>query len=340
MAPPTKPPPKKTLYQILGVSRDANNLDIGMAHDQRVHEMDRTVHPDPSQAALVQQAWEILGDPKRRAAYDSQLVTAAERKAAAEQATPDLEIGGDEEGRPKPKVPMIAIAVAAIVGVAALFFALRSETPKPPEPVAEAPAQPPAQPPEPPPRPRTAAEMVADVSAAGGPLLSYSMSGAATPLGMALAIDRGAMLTTCHGIPASSTLVVRIGKEQHPADLTVTDERLDLCRLSVAAFGKAPLRISGDEPRAGDKVFAVTTDAKGEITAAEGTIKSIRKVPVGDVLELSMPIPASGSGGGIFDPYGRLVGIATTPHAHGPGSVAIPASWIARMRSRATATKP
>lgn len=331
------PHPKKTLYQILGVPRDANNLDIGMAHDQRLREMDRTVHPDPSQAALVQQAWEILSDPKRRAAYDSQLVTAAERKAAAEQATPDLEIGGEDEDQPKPKVPMIAIAVAVIVGIGALFFALRSETPKAPEPVAEAPT--PAPPPPTQPKERTAAELVADVSAAGGTLHGYSMSGAAAPLGMALAIDQGAMVTTCHGIPPSSTLVVRIGREQHPADLTVTDESLDLCRLSVAGFTKSPLKIATQEPKAGDKVFAVTANAKGEITATEGTIKSVRKVPAGGVLELSMPIPASGTGGGIFDPYGRLVGIATTPHAHGPGSVAIPASWIARMRSRATPAK-
>jgi serine protease Do len=335
---PGMAPPKKTLYQILGVSRDANNLDIGMAHDRRVDEMDRTVHPDPSQAALVQQAWEILADPKRRAAYDAQLVTAAERKAAAEQATPDLVLDADEEETSKPKVPLIAIAIAVVVAAIAIFFVMRShEAPKAPAPEAEAPA--PKAPPPPPPRARTAAEIVAEVSAAGGPLLSYSMSGTAAPLGMALAIDPGAMVTTCHGIPASSTLVVRIGKEQHPADLTITDETLDLCRLSVAGFGKAPLRISGDEPKAGDKVFAVTTDAKGEIAAVEGTIKALRSVPAGTVLELSMPIPASGSGGGIFDTYGRLVGIATTPHPHGAGHVALPASWIAKMRSRATAPK-
>jgi S1-C subfamily serine protease len=335
---PMAPAPKKTLYQILGVPRDANALDIGMAHDRRVRELDRTVHPDPSEAALVQQAWEILSDPKRRASYDSQLITAAERSAAAEQATPDLEIGGEEEDAPKPKVPRIAIVVAVVVGIAALFFALRSETPKAPEPVAETPKPSPAPPP-PPPRARTPAELVAQVSNAGGPLLSFSMSGAATPLGMALAIDAGAMVTTCHGIPAGSKLVVRVGKEQHPADLTVTDEALDLCRLAVTGFGKAPLELSPDEPKAGDSVFAVTTDAKGEIKAVEGTIKSLRKVPAGKVLELSIPIPASGSGGAVLDAQGRLVGIATVPHPYGPGAVALPASWIAQMRSRAVPAK-
>lgn len=310
-----------------------------MAHDRRVDEMDRTVHPDPSQAALVQQAWEILADPKRRAAYDAQLLTAAERKAAAEQAAPDLEIGGEEEDEgPKGKIPVIAIAVAAVIGVVVLFFVMRSpETPRAPapEPVAVAPK---AAPP-PPPKPRTAAEVLAEVSAAAGPFLSYSMSGASVPLGMALAIEPGTMVTTCHGIPAGSTLVVRVGKEQHPADLTITDETLDLCRLSVATFGKAPLRIATDEPKAGDKIFAVTTNAKGELAAIEGTIKALRKVPAGNVIEVSMPIPSTSSGGGIFDQYGKLIGITTTPHAHGLGSVAIPASWIARMRSRATPAK-
>jgi hypothetical protein len=309
-----------------------------MAHDRRVEEMDRTVHPDPSQAALVQQAWEILADPKRRAAYDSQLVTAAERKAAAEQATPDLVLEGDEEEASKPKVPLIAIAVAVVAGVIALFFVMRApEVPKVPERVAEAPAS--KAPPPPLPRALGAAEIVAAVSAAAGPLLGYSMSGAAAPLGMALAIAPGAMVTTCHGIPASSTLVVRVGAERHPADLTITDETLDLCRLSVASFTKSPLRISADEPKAGDKVFAVTTNPKGEITAVEGNIKALRKVPAGTVLELSTPIPAGGSGGGIFDIYGNLVGIATTPHGHGAGHIALPATWIAQMRSRATATK-
>lgn len=333
------PPKKKNLYQILGVSRDANNLDIGMAHDRRVQEMDRTVHPDPSQAALVQQAWEILSDPKRRAEYDSRLVTAAELKAAAEQATPDLEIGGEEDQEPrKPKVPLIAIAVAAIAGAIGLFFVMRSpEAPKAPEVVAEAPPPKPAPPP--PPTPRTTGEIISGARNAGGPVLSYSMSGAATPLGFALAIDQGVMVTTCHGIPAGSTLVVRVGSEQLPADLMITDERLDLCRLRVSGFAKPPLRISTEEPKAGDKVFAVTMSPKGELVSVEGTIKSLRKAPAGNVLELSMPIPAGSSGAGIFDPFGNLVGIATTPHALGPGSVALPASWIAQMRSRAAPTK-
>ena len=327
---------KKTLYQILGVGRDANAFDVGLAHEMRVAELQRAVPPDPSALALVGQAFEILSNPARRAAYDAQLLTAAEKRAAAEQATPDLEIG--EEEAPRRKLPVVPIVAGVVVAAIVLFLVLRpSEAPKPVEPVVVAPKP---APPPPPPRARTAAEVLAEVAASSGPLMSYSMSGASQPIGMALAIDPGAMVTTCHGIPAGGKLVVRVGKEQHPVDLTITDETLDLCRLAVTGFTKPALKVAPDEAKAGDKVIAVGLNAKGELVAAEGTIKAVRKAGAGNVLELSTPIAANASGAGIFDPYGRLVGIATTPHAFGPGlQIALPATWLAQMRSRATPAK-
>jgi curved DNA-binding protein CbpA len=79
---------KKTLYQILGVGRDASLEDIGLAHEMRAAELERRSPPDPSTQALVQQAFEILSNPKRRAAYDSQLLTAAEKSAAPSRRLP------------------------------------------------------------------------------------------------------------------------------------------------------------------------------------------------------------------------------------------------------------
>ena len=64
-------------------------------------------------------------------------------------------------------------------------------------------------------------------------------------------------------------------------------------------------------------------------------LKAIRAVPAGKVIELSFPVSKTGSGGAVFDTFGRVVGIATTPHAYGAGiEVALPASWISQMRSR------
>ena len=335
--------PKKTLYQILGVPRDASEEAIGLAHEMKSAEMQHAVPPNPSGLAMVNQAREILSDPKRRAAYDASLVAAAEKAAAHQQSLEqepdaDAEADADEQDR-KRKMRLGAMIGGVALVMVILFFAIRPKSPPPPpapEPSAEAPK--PAPPP--PPKVRTAADIVADASTSGGQLLSYSMSGSGAPAGMALEVELGQMITTCHGIPAGAKLVVKVGPQLHAADLTITDEELDLCRLSVAGFATPPLKVATEEAKAGDRVFVVSANAKGEIAATEGKINQVRTTPRGRVLELSVPIAATASGGGVFNEFGQLVGIATAPHDYGAGlNVALPVSWIAQMRSRATPPK-
>lgn len=323
------PPPKKTLYEILGVPRDANEMDIGLAHQRRVAEMRRAVPPDPSQEALVQQAFEILSSASRRAAYDQQLITAAERTAAAEQSTTDLEIGEEEPAQRKLS-PLYIVGIAAAVALIA-YLAFRptgmAPPPKPP-PIAAAPK--PAAPP--PPKTRTALEVLGSAASSTGRVMAYSMSGSARPIGLAVSTERGSMVTTCHAITAGGSLVVKVGKEQFPADLTITDEALDLCRLSLAGYATPPLKISSDEPKAGDRIYTMALDANGDLTASEGTVRAIR----GPLIELTTPVAATASGGGVFDQYGNLLGIATAPHDQGANvHVAIPAASIAQMKTRA-----
>jgi len=199
-----------------------------------------------------------------------------------------------------------------------------------PEPVPTAAAPKPA-----PPKALAAADILKQASSASGKLVSVEMSGRSTPLGIAVAIEPNAMITTCHGIQAGRKLVIVVGAETFAADLAITDETLDLCRLSIAGMDAKPFAIATDEPRAGGKIIAVGMNAKGELAATEGTIKQLLTSPNGKVLELSVPIAATASGGGVFDEYGKLVGIATTPHTYGVNlNVALPASWIAQIRSR------
>src|SRR5438132_908072 len=77
--------PKQSLYEILGIPRDANELDVGLAFQRRMLELQRASPQDPSQIAYVTQAHEVLSNPARRAAYDASLLTAQERAAAAAQ---------------------------------------------------------------------------------------------------------------------------------------------------------------------------------------------------------------------------------------------------------------
>ena len=329
---------KRTLYEILEVPADAGPEDIGHAHERKVLEIKRSEKFDPGAAALVKQAYEVLSDPKRRAAYDASLVTAAEKAAARDQPTDlDLAAGAEAEDRAR-KLRMAGMVGGVALIFAALFFVFRppqkpQPLPPPPEPVAAKPATPP------PPRLRSGAEVLADASTSSGQLMSYSMSGSATPLGMAIEVETGQMVTTCHGIPAGGKLVVKVGKESMPADLAITDEELDLCRLSVAGFTTPPLKLATEDAKAGDKVYVVGINAKGELAATEGKVIQVRPTPAGPVLDLSVPIAPTASGGGVFNDRGELVGVATTTQILGPEiNVALPVSWIARMRSRAKAS--
>jgi curved DNA-binding protein CbpA len=66
--------PARDLYQVLGVARDSSREEIALAWRRRA----RDEHPDarqgdagaPARFRALAEAWQVLGDPGRRAAYD------------------------------------------------------------------------------------------------------------------------------------------------------------------------------------------------------------------------------------------------------------------------------
>ena len=77
--------PGPDLYQLLGVPRNASREEIALAWRHRA----RAEHPDshpgdadaPGRFRALAEAWQVLGDPARRSAYDRAL--ARERQPAA-----------------------------------------------------------------------------------------------------------------------------------------------------------------------------------------------------------------------------------------------------------------
>jgi hypothetical protein len=334
---------KKTLYDVLGVARDAMALDVGLAYEKRLEELQRAPAQDAGELALLRDAHEVLSNPKKRAAYDAGLVTESEKAAAKEQQAPDLVLEPVEEEMPARRIPPVGIAIAVVVVLIIAIFAWRS-TRTTPAPKAEgAEAEAPVAPPPPPPvaQKKSAKDILAQAQGSVARLQSFEMSGRAVPLGLAVATEPTAMITTCHGIPAGSQLVASIGTEPRSATLTITDESLDLCRIGIAAPPVPALAVAADEPKPGDAIYVLGANASGDMALTEGTVKALMPDARGKMLQLSMPVAPNGSGGAVFDAYGKVAGIATTSHGHGAGvSLAIPAAWIAQMRSRAPAAPP
>lgn len=334
-------PGKQTLYEILDVPREANEIDVGLAYERRRRALENAAPPDPSALALLHEAYEVLGDARRRQAYDESLVGEAEKAAARAQAhAPDLVLEPEEDQyERRQRWLMPAIAGAAVLMLLAFVFLRTTDRASAPattavtkapatQPATKAPAAPPVMSPP---------EILAEAMTGGGRLFSHEMSGRSAPVGVALGIERGGMVTTCHGLPAGAKLVVRIGEASHPAELSVTDEALNLCKLSVSGFITRPLAVAAEEPRAGERIWAVGVNSAGEFAATEGTIKAVHGVRDGRVLELSMPVAPGASGHGVFDVHGRLVAIASTRSEGITGPAAIPATAIGQMRSRSAA---
>jgi S1-C subfamily serine protease len=293
---------KETLYNVLDLPRNAKAGDIDRAYRRVRVEMDKPSSPaDPRRMALVHEAHEVLSDPERRAAYDASL------KA------PKF-LGLDK--RAAPRTTWVAIGAGLVVLAAALYFVLR----------------PPSKPPAKDPR-----DILIAASATVGRLQSLDLSGQASTVGHVFAIREGTLVTTCHGLRAGAQLVAKIEPRSIGARVSMADEVLDLCKLSAEDVGSQPLRI-GDDPKKGDKVYAVRADAQGKLQLVDGTVKEFVATPEGKIIEVTMPISPEMSGGPLLDTYGTIVGIATAPHPYGEGrNIALPVAWINAARSRTVA---
>ncbi len=298
---------KTTLYEILGVPRDATANDIARAwRSFRASLTDDTVPPDARRAALIKDAYEILSDPARREAYDRSLRAPQVVIAKAANHIQPL---------------YFAIGLLVLALGAAGFYATRPR-------------------PNPPDRTRSLAEITTHASAAIARINAVDMAGNSSPLGLAFAIGEGVMATSCVGIEPGMELRVHIVPRHVQARVMTADEQRGLCKLASAGTGGWPLAFAGGDPRPGEKVFAAKVNAVGEATLVEGTFK--RAFDDGAVrrYETSLPPLPDGRGGPLLDSTGRVVAVATLSPIDGKSQfVGIPRGWSA-VPAPATMQKP
>jgi hypothetical protein len=315
---------KRSLYDIVGVAPGAPPEEVLRACEARASELEaRGV--DAGALALVRHAREVLTDPARRAAYDERIARDAAAAAASANAAP-AEAPVPEDATEKRRIPWgIVGVVGAAVLIVMLFVARMMTNPVPP-----APPPPPKPAPAPPAVPPSASQVLLAIAHSVVKLQAVDLSGTVTPLGLAVSTEAGLAVTTCHAIPANAQIVATTATEKGAATLVLTDEMLDLCKLSISGLELKTLASATTEAKPGTKVYVVSPEAPGGFALADAAITQVVKGANGDAFQIST---SAANGAPVLDEWGKLLGVATK------GQV-LPVAWIADAKTRSRQSAP
>lgn len=294
---------KITLYDVLQVPRDAMQADIVRAYRKHTGKLaQETAPPDPKRQALLHEAYEVLTDPDRRAAYDKSIrqPTFLGVSARAEQ----------------PAKWVAAIAGLAVMSVA-LYLAFRDNR-------------------DPALTPLPQSQVASTASVSTGRVRAIDVSGAVTPIGLAFAIRPGVMAANCTALKPGAQLVVDIPPRSIPARVVASGGAHGTCQLAVEGAGSWPLPMRGFGPHVNEKVYVTKIGPAGELQLRETKVQRVVSSPDASVIETHLPVAAGDEGGPMLDLMGRVVGMAA-PARH----IGIPQDWSSDVpERRAPAPEP
>jgi len=345
---------KRTLYQILGVEKDATAEAIAAGYRARLAAAQAAPGGDATAVMLVREAYQVLFNAQSRAAYDASLAALVPTGVARRGRAVPIEdeesggawikwaIGGSVvlialglwwwKARPAPKPEGKVVSRVVITQPAAPLAA----EPAPRMAIANAAPESAA----PAPAARSAEDVFAQVSASVARVNALDGLGRTTMVGSGVVVERGAVITNCHVVSRASAVQVKLGSDLHSGSVEIADEELDLCRLSVPGLDAPAVQVGlVGALRTGQRVYAIGAPQGLDLTISEGIVSSLREVPGGTVIQTTAPVSRGSSGGGLFDASGRLVGIVTFQHRYGQNlNFALPADWIGEMRARRAST--
>lgn len=171
---------------------------------------------------------------------------------------------------------------------------------------------------------------------------SYDADSLLTGTGSAVVIAPDTLLTNCHVIKNASRVMVRNDNLLQEARLQHIDVARDMCQLTVRNL-RAPAVLMGDSQQlnVGQRVFALGNPRGYELTLSDGLISALRKDENQRELQriqISVPISPGSSGGGLFDIWGRLIGITTSTRTDAQNlNFAIPIHWQQELAARSDA---
>ncbi len=130
--------------------------------------------------------------------------------------------------------------------------------------------------------------------------------------GSAVAVSPTVLLTKCHVVDDSSSIILTQKVAKLKATLISADVDADRCILQserpLAAY--TPIR-PYDDLNIGERVYSIGAPAGLELTMSDGLLYGKRTLSGRRLVQTTAPISPGSSGGGLFDEAGNLVGITT-----------------------------
>ena len=148
--------------------------------------------------------------------------------------------------------------------------------------------------------------------------------------GSGVVIDVDLVATNCHVIKNAIRIGVSSGYDFLPVSEEQADVKRDLCLLRVPQLGlPVARRALRNQLRLGDQVHFYGFPRALGLSYTLGKVSGFPEFDKNRIIETTAFFTLGGSGGGVFDGKGRLVGLATfMERGHIGGYYLIPSDWI------------
>ena len=154
--------------------------------------------------------------------------------------------------------------------------------------------------------------------------------------GSGVAVAKGVVATNCHVVRPGGAIGIFRGYRSYRVNAIRADENGDLCLLEVPELDFLPARLAHLKSlKRGDPLYYYGFPRALSMTYTDGKVIATGHKQGIPVIETSAFFTLGGSGGGLFDGKGRLVGFATyITRGHGGGYYAIGADLIEAVLKR------
>lgn len=154
--------------------------------------------------------------------------------------------------------------------------------------------------------------------------------------GSGVVVAQGIVATNCHVTRNARAIELVRGALRHRVDAQHSEIEYDLCLLqSRAALDEPVVAMQGAQPRTGQPAYAVGFILGIAPRLSAGQIRALHTYDGGKVIETDAAFTSGASGGGLFEPDGKLVGIVTFRSRSADSRFfCLPVAWVMEALER------